>query len=121
MKNALEEHEENIANNIESDYQKIYILLPLPTVITALEESLDRTSCEARYLRFGRFTYDREEAVGENGVRLLRPGNPYLDAVERLVRHDDRGAAFALWRHRPSLPEGEADLFFRTDSSSRPT
>ena len=91
------------------------VLLPLPTVITALEESLDRTSSEARYLRFGRFTYDREEAVGENGVRLLRPGNPFLDAVERLVRHDDRGAAFALWRHDPSLPEGEAHLFFRTD------
>lgn len=91
------------------------VLLPLHEVVTSLGFSIDRENSKGRVLRFGRFTYDREEAVGENGVRLLRPGNQFLDAIEELVRRDDRGAAFAMWRHDASMLPDEAYLFFRFD------
>jgi ATP-dependent helicase HepA len=34
-------------------------------------------------------------------VGLLRIGHPFVDAMEALVRSDDRGAAFAMWRYVP--------------------
>jgi ATP-dependent helicase HepA len=37
-------------------------------------------------------------------VRLVRPGFPFVDAVERFLRWDDRGAAFATWRMDPARP-----------------
>lgn len=91
------------------------VLLPMHAVVTNLGRSLDRGNSDSGLLRFGRFTHDRCEAVGVNGISILRPGNQFVDAVEELVRCDDRGAAFALWRHDPSLQPGEAHLFFRVE------
>jgi len=36
------------------------------------------------------------------GTRLFRRGNPFIDAVERVIQLDDRGQACALWRLDPS-------------------
>jgi ATP-dependent helicase HepA len=58
-------------------------------------------------------TFDRAVA-GQKGVGLLRVGNEMLSALERFVRKDDRGAAFAYWRYLPGY-EGIADYFFRFD------
>lgn len=58
------------------------------------------------------FTLDRATAQSE-GVELLRVGHPFLDNVEALVREDDRGTAFALWRHLPSF--NATKVFFRFD------
>lgn len=58
------------------------------------------------------FTLDRATAQSE-GVELLRVGHPFLDSVEAHVREDDRGTAFALWRHLPSL--NATKVFFRFD------
>lgn len=38
--------------------------------------------------------------------RLFRRGNPFIDAVERVIQLDDRGQACALWRLDPSWREG---------------
>ena len=43
-------------------------------------------------------TYVRTEAVNRINLRLVRPGLNLLDAIERLLRWDDRGIAFATWR-----------------------
>ncbi len=44
---------------------------------------------------------------------LLRPGASLIDALERLLDWDDRGAAFATWRFEPGLggPGGERLAF----------
>jgi ATP-dependent helicase HepA len=90
-------------------------LLPLHAVVTNLEQSIDSTRSRPTFLKLGPFTYDRESAIRAQGVRLLRPGNPFLDGVENLVRCDDRGAAFAMWRLDAALPPGETRLFFRVE------
>jgi ATP-dependent helicase HepA len=55
----------------------------------------------------GMHTFKRRYAVqGKYGIhpRLLRIGSPLLNSLERECRWDDRGTAFATWRHIPSLP-----------------
>jgi ATP-dependent helicase HepA len=38
-----------------------------------------------------------------------------VEAVEALLRADDRGAAFACWRYEPSLQDQPPSLYFRFD------
>ena len=47
-------------------------------------------------------TYRRNTAVRNGGVGLVRPGSPLVNALERFLRWDDRGTAFATWRMEPS-------------------
>jgi ATP-dependent helicase HepA len=47
-------------------------------------------------------------------VGLLRVGHPIFSALEALVRADDRGVAFAMWRQLPWF-EGAPQLFLRFD------
>lgn len=47
-------------------------------------------------------TWRRRIAMRQT-VGLLRPGSQMLDAMERHLRWDDRGSAFATWRIDPSL------------------
>ena len=47
-------------------------------------------------------------------VGLLRVGHPLMQGIETLIRSDDRGMAFAMWRDVPGslkIPR----LFFRFD------
>ena len=46
-------------------------------------------------------TYERAEVANRRGVRLVRPGLELVDNLERLLRWDDRGTAFATWRVEP--------------------
>lgn len=59
-------------------------------------------------------TWKRRVAVNRPDVRLLRPGAPLVNAIERLLKWDDRGSAFATWRVQRGLGGiGEERLFFR--------
>jgi len=44
------------------------------------------------------------------GVSLLRVGHPFMQALESLVRSDDRGAAFAMWRYVPGWRDAPQPL-----------
>ena len=46
-------------------------------------------------------TYDRHSAAHRRGIRLVRPGLELIDSVEKMVRWDDRGTAYATWRMEP--------------------
>jgi len=46
-------------------------------------------------------TYQRTIATSVRGVRLVRPGLEMVNAIERFLRWDDRGIAFATWRTDP--------------------
>lgn len=49
-----------------------------------------------------RSTWRRTVAM-RRGATLLRPGSGLIDTMERFVRWDDRGSAFATWRVDPRL------------------
>lgn len=61
-------------------------------------------------------TFKRQVARRTQGIRLARLGDPFIDAMARYLRQDDRGVTFAMWRHRPRLVlEGRYQLAFRFD------
>jgi ATP-dependent helicase HepA len=90
-------------------------LLPLQQVVTTFASSVDRVHTTNGELLLGPLSYDRLVAVEHRGVQLLRPGSPFLDAVEEMVRCDDRGAAFAMWRPVSGIDPDEARVYFRFD------
>ncbi len=56
-----------------------------------------------------------ERAIAETKqTSLLRVGHPFVDGFEALVRSDDRGTAFAMWRYVPRSTRFPR-LFFRFD------
>ncbi len=92
-------------------------LMPLFDAVACLEKCIDRDCSARRFpsdLPFLPVTFER--AVSEKaGIGLLRVGHPFVDGMEALVRADDRGAAFAMWRHVPGGWDGPPRLFFRFD------
>jgi len=59
-------------------------------------------------------TWKRRVSVARPKVGLLRPGSSLIDALERLLEWDDRGAAFATWRLQPGAGgPGQERLAFR--------
>ena len=46
-------------------------------------------------------TYDRQSAARRRGLRLVRPGLELVDNLEKMLRWDDRGTAYATWRMEP--------------------
>ncbi|SEH06415.1 protein DpdE [Candidatus Venteria ishoeyi] len=46
-------------------------------------------------------TYKRRIATKKADTSLLRSGNPLIDALEKFMRWEDRGTAFATWRINP--------------------
>ncbi|MBS5904546.1 MAG: hypothetical protein KIC89_17885 [Acetobacteraceae bacterium] len=59
-------------------------------------------------------TWKRRLSVSRPKTALLRPGASLIDALERLLDWDDRGAAFATWRLEPGAGgPGEERLAFR--------
>ncbi|WP_437763396.1 protein DpdE [Sorangium sp. So ce281] len=91
-------------------------LLPLLEVLDRFDRCLDREAGGTRSrseVPLKPCTFVRAVAQDE-GVGLMRIGHPLVDATESLVRADDRGAAFAMWRHVPGW-SGAPALFFRFD------
>lgn len=60
-------------------------------------------------------TYNRVTASKRAGVNLYRIGERFTEALARYVRWDDRGQAFAMWRHEQdwSSAEGSEWMGFR--------
>jgi ATP-dependent helicase HepA len=59
-------------------------------------------------------TWKRRLSVARPQIGLLRPGSSLIDALERLLEWDDRGAAFATWRLQPGAGgPGQERLAFR--------
>ena len=46
-------------------------------------------------------TYERQSAARRRGLRLVRPGLELVDNLEKMLRWDDRGTAYATWRVEP--------------------
>lgn len=59
-------------------------------------------------------SYNRETSRCRN-VGLARIGNSLVDCLHRYLRWDDRGTAFAFWRHSESVPVGDVQTYFRFD------
>ena len=57
-------------------------------------------------------TYERQAATRRRGLRLVRPGLELVDNLEKMLRWDDRGTAYATWRMEPDW-QGETWLGFR--------
>lgn len=69
-----------------------------PTVFTTVPLTFDRVTSQRR------------------SCRLLRVGDPFVDAMEAFTRWNDRGCSYAFWRYVPSY-RGEEDpaVFFKFD------
>ena len=48
-------------------------------------------------------------------VGIARIGNPLVDCLSNYLRWDDRGTAFAFWRHSHLIPKDEVRIYFRFD------
>ena len=49
-------------------------------------------------------TYERRAAAHFRGLRLVRPGLELVDSLDKMLRWDDRGTAYATWRLEPEWP-----------------
>ena len=65
-------------------------------------------------LPFRPVTFERAVAEKDSCLELLRVGHPFVEALEALVRADERGVAFAIWRYVPSI-NGPPQVYFRFD------
>ncbi|MEQ1854737.1 MAG: hypothetical protein ABMA01_24480, partial [Chthoniobacteraceae bacterium] len=49
------------------------------------------------------FTVHRSVAIEDLTLHFLRPGHPAVDGCRELLAWDDRGRAWAMWRHVPGV------------------
>ena len=91
-------------------------LLPKYDFCGAFEESIDDPPLEStEIISTVPLTFDRQEAC-QRSTRLLRPGDPFVDGMETLLRRDDRGTNFAFWRTVPGWSgASDPEPFFRFD------
>ena len=77
-------------------------LLPMYETINRFQGCVDREAlADWRHgAPLEAMTFDRVTAETK-GISLLRVGHPFMQALESLVRSDDRGMAFAMWRYVP--------------------
>jgi ATP-dependent helicase HepA len=66
------------------------------------------------------YAYHRRTVLSKEGkskgIRPLRFGDPLVESLAAFCQSDDRGRAFAMWRHRPNYVAQDAsgcDLWFR--------
>jgi ATP-dependent helicase HepA len=61
------------------------------------------------------FSFDR--VMGQKrSCRLLRVGDPFVDAFEAFTRWDDRGVCYAFWRFIPNYQsDDDPEVYFRFD------
>lgn len=72
--------------------------LELPAVFTTVPLTFDRVTSQRR------------------SCRLLRVGDPFVDAFERFTRWDDRGICYAFWRYAPAFQnDDDPAVFFKFD------
>jgi ATP-dependent helicase HepA len=58
-------------------------------------------------------SFHRQTAIS-NGIRPLRYGTEFMEAMKSFCDTDDRGRSYAVWRHiRNAIPEGYDRLHFR--------
>jgi ATP-dependent helicase HepA len=91
-------------------------LMPQIEFETRFNRSIDNIPCElpTRYTTVP-LTFDRV-AAQDRSARLLRVGDPFVDALDHYTRWDDRGVCFAFWRYCPSYQSvDDPDLFLRFD------
>jgi len=60
-------------------------------------------------------TFSRQVACENPNTSILRIGHPFIDALTRYMLWDDRGKAFAIWRHVTKLPPEDERIFFQLD------
>jgi hypothetical protein len=90
-------------------------LVPLQETLLHFSDFVDKTaSRKARSLCIGPLAFDRETAAG-GGAALLRIGHPFIDRLLKFVTLDERGTAWAMWRHASNLRLSEPDLYFSFD------
>lgn len=84
-------------------------LIPLDTVLNRFIPRSDKPA-----------TYDRDHAVNSvaeagHAASLMRIGHPFLDGLRDYFEWDDRGRAYAIWRHQQNWNAvgGDDQLFFR--------
>ena len=83
-RNGIVEYEENIKGKT---------LVPRDQILNKFMPALRRP-----------MSFHRSVAARMDEVDLLRAGHPFLEAVSELLRWDDRGRAYAIWREVPSWP-----------------
>jgi ATP-dependent helicase HepA len=92
-------------------------LVPLHETASRFAACIDRDPASLHSkteLPFQPVTFERYVAEKDPRVGLLRVGHPFVEALEALVRADDRGAAFSMWRYVPGAA-APTRLFFRFD------
>lgn len=94
--------------------QKFFWYKPVSQTLIPVNEILEFLSPQ-ELQRAG--TYNRRHANREPGKALFRVGAGVIDAFADYVQWDDRGRAFAVWRHIDTWPtdEGMEWLGFRFD------
>jgi ATP-dependent helicase HepA len=87
-------------------------LLPMHETISRFQVCVDREALTD--WRAGAplepMTFDRATAETKH-VSLLRVGHPFMQSLEALIRSDDRGTAFAMWRHVPGWSDAAQPMF----------
>jgi len=91
-------------------------LMPVDELRRRFSESLEELRPEppaqfvTELMTFNRVTSQRR------ACRLLRVGDPFVDAMEAFTRWDDRGCSYAFWRYAPSYRDVEDPaVFFKFD------
>ncbi len=99
-------------------------LLSLPDFVGQFLGTIDTESrhSTARSPLTYPYAYSRHTVMSKEGqsrgLRSLRYGDPLVESLTAFCQSDDRGRAFAMWRHRPTFEAHDAsgcDLWFRFD------
>ena len=91
-------------------------LMPQDEFENRFKHSIEILNCKSP-TRFNSvpFTFDRVVSQ-KRETRLLRVGDPFVDAFEDYTRWDDRGVCYAFWRYcKTYKPIEDPDVFFRFD------
>ena len=90
--------------NFDRRYNELHTLVPFDWLQRRFLPYLDRPGA-----------FDRDVALRHEGTPLFRIGEVFVDAMADYVQWDDRGRAFALWRHEPGFDprEGAEWIGFR--------
>jgi ATP-dependent helicase HepA len=90
--------------NVDRRFNELHTLVPIDWLHRRFLPHLDRPGA-----------FDRGVALRHEGTPLFRIGDGFVDAMAEYIRWDDRGRAFALWRHEPSFDprEGAEWIGFR--------
>ena len=88
----------------DSDSTNFFWYKPTPETLVPIDDLL-RFLPPEELKKAG--TYNRQLANHRPGKVLYRVGAGIIDALRDYVQWDDRGRAFALWRHIPEWPDDE--------------